>query len=156
MGSIRAMTLGGILSLTLFGSAFVPAFAQEHKTANGLEETILKLEQQWEDALTQSDTGALERLYDERLIYTHSNGKVDTKATYIQAIKSGATRYESMKRDDIKVTAYGQTALVTCHWQVHVLAQGNKIDTNARYLHVFIQQRDGWKLVAHQSTRITP
>ena len=144
-----------LLLMAVMTSTLLFAIAQEKKSPNSVEEAVLKLELQWEDALTKSDVGALEKLYDETLIYTHSNGKVDTKSTYISAIKSGATKYEAMKRDDIKVTVYGQTAVVSCHWDVHILAQGNKIDMNTRYLHVYIQQKDGWKLVAHQSTRIS-
>ncbi len=129
------------------------AFAQG-KTSNAVEQAILKLEQQWEDALLKSDAAALEKLYDETMLYTHSSGSVDDKAKYINAIRSGATKYQSMKRDDIKVRVYGNTALVTCHWEVHVLAGTNKIDTNARYLHVYVKQKDGWKMVSHQATRI--
>jgi ketosteroid isomerase-like protein len=140
-----------ILSLPLWLSP-----AQENKTSNPLEQTVLNLEQRWEDALTKSDTGALDELYDDTLVYTHSSGKVDTKSSYISAIKSGATRYESMKRDDIKITVYDGTAVVTCHWEVHILARGNKVDLNARYLHVYVKQKDAWKLVAHESTRIAP
>jgi ketosteroid isomerase-like protein len=138
-----------ILSLPLFLT-----LAQENRASNPTERTVLGLEQRWEDALTKSDTDALAGLYDDTLIYTHSNGKVDTKPSYISAIKSGATRYESMRRDDIKVTVYDKAAVVTCHWEVHVLAGGNKIDMDARYLHVYVQREDGWKLVAHESTRI--
>jgi ketosteroid isomerase-like protein len=145
-----------LLSVTLLTSAFLLTFAQEKKAANVGADIVLKREQQWEDALTKSDTGALDQLYDDSLTYTHSNGKVDTKASYLHTISSGATKYMSMKRDQIKVTVYGKSAVVTCHWDVHVLAQGNKIDMNARYLHVYVQQNDGWKMVAHQSTRITP
>jgi ketosteroid isomerase-like protein len=145
-----------LLSVTLLTAAFLLTFAQEKKAANAGADIVLKREQQWEDALTKSDTGALDQLYDESLTYTHSNGKVDTKASYLHAVSSGTTKYLSMKRDQIKVTVYGKSAVVTCHWDVHVLAQGNKIDMNARYLHVYVQQNDGWKLVAHQSTRITP
>jgi ketosteroid isomerase-like protein len=145
-----------LLSVVVLTSAILLAFAQERKASSPAQDLILKLEQQWEDALTKSDTGALEKLFDETIIYTHSSGKVDTKASYIRAIKSGATKYESMKRDEIKVTVYGQAAVVTCHWDVHILAQGNKVDMNARYLHVYVQQPDGWKIVAHQSTRISP
>jgi len=145
-----------LLWLTLATAGCLLALAQGATTSTAAKDTILKLEQQWEDALTQSDTGALEKLYDDGIIYTHSSGKVDTKASYITAIKSGATKYVSMKRDDIKVVVYGRTALVACLWDVHVLAQGNKIDTNARYLHVYVQQPGGWKMVAHQSTKISP
>src|SRR5947207_14980942 len=70
------------------------ALAQEKHTASPLTETVLGLEQQWEDALTKSDVAALDKLYDETLVYTHSNGKVDTKTSYLAAIKAGAVKYE--------------------------------------------------------------
>ncbi len=143
-----------LLLAVVFASVSLVAFAQEKKASNGVEQAVLKLEQQWEDALLKSDVAALEKIYDDSLIYTHSSGGVDNKSVYVGNIKSGVTKYQSMKRDDIKVNVYGNTALVTCHWEVHVLARGNKIDTNARYLHVYVKQKDGWKMVAHQSTRI--
>src|SRR5262249_21450717 len=143
-----------LLFVVVFASVSLLAFAQEKKTSNGVEQAVLKLEQQWEDALLKSDVAALERIYDDSLIYTHSSGSVDNKSAYVGNIKSGATKYESMKRDDVKVSVYGNTALVTGHWEVHVLSRGNKIDTNARYLHVYVKQKDGWKMVAHQATRI--
>ena len=135
-------------------SVSLPAFAQDKKASNGVEQAVLKLEQQWEDALLKSDVAALEKIYDDGLIYTHSSGAVDNKSAYVGNIKSGATKYESMKRGDIKVSVYDDTALVTCHWEVHVLNRGNKLDINARYIHVYVKKKDGWKMVAHQSTRI--
>src|SRR5215813_14193998 len=143
-----------LLLAAVFASASLPTFSQEKKSSTSLEQAVLNLEQQWEDALTKSDVAALEKIYDDNLIYTHSNGSVDNKATYVGKIKSGATKYQSMKRDDIKVSVYGNAAVVTCHWEVHVLAGENKIDTNARYLHVYVKQKDGWKMVAHQATLI--
>src|SRR5262245_66113829 len=135
-------------------SVSLAAFAQEKKASNSVEQAVLKLEQQWEDALLKSDVPALERIYDDSLIYTHSSGAVDNKSVYVGNIKSGATKYESMKRDDIKVSVFDDTALVTCHWEVHVLNRGDKIDTNARYIHVYVKKKDGRKMVAHQATRL--
>ena len=145
-----------LLSALVLACLSLFVVGQEKKPASAAEQAVLTLEQQWEDALLKSDTAALDKLYDPTIVYTHSSGKVDTKASYIEAIKSGASKYQAMKRDEIKVNVYGRAAVVTCHWDVHVLAKGNKIDMNARYIHVYVQQRDGWKMVAHQSTRITP
>jgi ketosteroid isomerase-like protein len=145
-----------LLSVVLLVSLVSITFSQQNKTSPLVHDTVLRLEQQWENALTNSDISVLENLYDESLIYTHSNGKVDTRESYLAAIKSGATKYQSMKRDEIKVSVYGHTAVVTCHWDVHILSRGNKTDLNARYLHVYAEQPDGWKLVAHESTRIAP
>ncbi len=128
------------------------AFSQ--KPASPIEQAILKMEQEWEDALIKSDVAALDRIYADSLIYTHSSGAVDDKATYVGNIKSGVTKYESMKRDEIKVSVYGDTALVSCHWQVNVTARGAKISTNARYMHVYVKQKGRWQMVAHQATRL--
>ena len=143
-----------LLALALLACTSL-APAQENKSINSAEAAVLNAELNWETALTKADVGALQNLYDDTLVYTHSNGKVDSKASYIDAIRSGATKYESMKRDDIKVNVYGEAAVVTCHWEVHIASRGNKIDMNARYLHVYVRHKDGWKLVAHESTRIS-
>ncbi|MFO1497797.1 MAG: nuclear transport factor 2 family protein [Verrucomicrobiota bacterium] len=145
-----------LLWLAVLASSALFTLAAENQGSKGVESTFLQLEQQWEDALTRSDISALDKLYDAEITYTHSNGKVDTKSSYLRSIQSGATKYQSMKRDDIKVSVYGQAAVVTCHWEVHVVASGNKMDMTGRYLHVYVQQKDGWKMVAHQSTRISP
>lgn len=135
-----------------------PTLAQESKkpmkSNNAVEQAVLRLEQSWEDALLKSDTAALEKIYDDSLVYTHSNGNVDDKATYIGNIKSGASKYESLKRDEIKVRVYDDTALVFSHWLVQSISRGNTVNTNGRYLHVYVKQKDGWKMVAHQATRI--
>ncbi|MGH9768371.1 MAG: nuclear transport factor 2 family protein, partial [Blastocatellia bacterium] len=102
-----------LLSVVVLASVSFVAFAQEKKASNPVEQAVLKLEQQWEDALLKSDVAALEKLYDDSLVYTHSSGSVDNKSVYVGNIKSGVTKYQSMKRDDIKVSVYGNTALVT-------------------------------------------
>lgn len=127
------------------------AWAQK---AGATEQAILKLEQAWEDALVKNDFPALDKLYADNLIYTHSSGVVDNKTTYIDNLKAGNTKYLSLKRDDIKVTVYGNTAVVTCHWLIKLLSKGNPVEVNARYLHVYVKQKAGWQMVAHQATRI--
>ena len=48
--------------------------------AQAVEQTVLKLEQEWVDALVRADTAKLETLYADTLVYTHSSGSVDDKA----------------------------------------------------------------------------
>lgn len=131
---------------------FAAVFANAQSSK--VEQEILKLEQQWQDTLVKGDAAALEKLYHDGLIYTHSNASTDNKTTYIAKIKSGATKYVSIKRDDIKVSVYGDTAIVTCHWLVHAQAGGNQIHTDARFIHVYLKQKGGWQMVAHQSTLV--
>jgi len=75
--------LGGLLVIMM-----ASVFAQGQ--GNKVEQEILNLEQQWQDALLKSDVAALEKIYSDGLIYTHSSAATDTKATYNAKIKSGA------------------------------------------------------------------
>jgi uncharacterized protein (TIGR02246 family) len=119
-----------------------------------VEQEILNLEQRWQDALLKSDVAALEQIYSDGLIYTHSSAATDTKTTYVAKIKSGASKYQTLKRDDIKVSVFGDTAVVTCRWQVVSVGDGKTYNTNARYIHVYAKQKGKWQMVAHQSTPI--
>lgn len=139
--------LGGLIVMILTA---VIANAQAGK----VEQEILKLEQQWEDALIKADVAVLEKLYADGIIYTHTNAATDDKASYIAKIKSGASKYQSIKRDDIKVRVFGDTAIVTCHWLVHSFGGGKEHHTDARYIHVYVKQKGKWLMAAHQSTAI--
>lgn len=136
-----------LLCAVVFLFAALPVAAQN----NGAQQAVLKLEQQWVDALVKADTAALETIYADDLVYTHSSSVVDTKASYIDSIKTGKTKYQSLERDDIKVRVYGDTAIVNCMAKIKV--NGN--DISVRYIHVYVKQKGGWKMAAHQATRIT-
>jgi ketosteroid isomerase-like protein len=119
-------------------------------------EAVLRVEQEWQQALIAADVKALDRIYVETMIYTHSNGSVDDKASYIAKLKSGESVYKSMTRDDIKVQIFGDAAIVTCHWRVSSVSGTTVNNTNARYLHFYTKQKGQWRMVAHQATRIIP
>lgn len=138
-----------VLLVTLLGSLLIPAVAQSPG-----EKAILQLEDQWQQALLSADTAALERLYGDQMVYVHSNGKVDNKESYITSIRTGAAKYLSLVRDEIKVTLYGDSAIVNCHWKVQTLSNGTTGNTDARFIHVYVRQKGRWRMVAHQSTRI--
>jgi hypothetical protein len=116
-----------LLSVALLVSGALIAFAQEKKTLEPLADTVLRLEQQWEDALTKSDVSALEKLYDDSIAYTHSNGKVHTKESYLSAIKSGATQYQSMTRvfhQPLRVSVLARRRIERDVQAFNVLARG--------------------------------
>src|SRR5438128_248401 len=51
-----------------------------------VEQTLKDLEQAWNEAITNRDEDALNRLLDERFIFTDNDGQVLTKARYIGAV----------------------------------------------------------------------
>jgi uncharacterized protein (TIGR02246 family) len=123
------------------------AFAQQ----SAAEQAILKLEQQWADAVIKADVATLDKLYTDDLTYTHSSGRVDTKASYIDSLKTGAAKYASIEREEVKVRFYGNAAIVTCRSVIKV----NNNTIPSRYIHVYVKQKGAWRMAAHQTTRLT-
>ncbi len=64
-------------------------------------------------APVKGDTAALGRLLSDQFTFTNSRGEVQTKAQALSDLKSGAVKYEELKRDDLKVRFFGDTAIAT-------------------------------------------
>ena len=143
-----------LLTMALLALLTMTATAQANKKGSVVEQEILKLEQQWVDALLKGDADALETLYAEGMIYTHTNASTDGKASYIKKIRDKASIYDKLDREDIKVSVFGDTAVVTTHWRVTSHSPTQIHNTNARYVHVYSRIKGRWQMVVHQSTRI--
>jgi uncharacterized protein (TIGR02246 family) len=127
-----------MLMLSLSASAQEPA------------EQVLKLEDQWTEALIKADTAALDQLYTDDIVYTHTNGTVNTKAQFLDSLKAGKAKYFAVERSDVKVQAYGDTAIVTFRAVIKV----NAVTLPSRIMHVFVRQNGQWRMAAYQSTRL--
>lgn len=119
-----------------------------------VEREILALEDKRCAAMTGRDADALAAMLHDDLVYTHSSAVVDDKASYVEAIRSGKTRYHSIKRSEEHVRAYGDTAFVTGRAEIEVDVNGQHKSLRLRYLDAWTRTREGWKFVAWQSTAI--
>jgi ketosteroid isomerase-like protein len=118
------------------------------------EEEILALEEKRFAAMVSGDLGALDALLHQDLVYTHSSAVVDTKASYLEAIRSGRTRYASQQRFEERVRMCGDCALVTGRAEMQAEVNGMRKTLRLRYLDVWTKTPHGWKFIAWQSTAI--
>ena len=116
------------------------------------EQEILGHEDKRWGAMTGKDWKMLDGLLHEQLLYTHSSGVTDTKAVWMDAMKSGRTNYKSAKHSDRKVRMFGDNALVTGKAQVEVDVNGQAKTLKLCYLNVWTKTPHGWKFVGWQST----
>lgn len=116
------------------------------------EQEILALEDKRFGAMTAKDWKTLDALLHGDLLYTHSTGITDTKAVWMEAMKSGRTSYKSVKSSDRKVRLYGEVALVTGKAAIEAEVGGQPRSMKLCYLLAWTKTPQGWKFVAWQST----
>jgi ketosteroid isomerase-like protein len=113
---------------------------------------ILALEDRRYAAMTSGDLASLEELLHDQLLYTHSSGMMDTKASWLLAMKSGKTRYKSVKCSDQQVRIFGEVALVTGKGHIEAEINGQPRTLRLMFLNAWAKTPQGWKFVAWQST----
>jgi ketosteroid isomerase-like protein len=125
-----------------------------NQKGDSLQQAVMQMEEALRAAIAKSDTKAYGRLLGDDYIYTNQDAVVRTKAEMVSAYDSGKLKYESVKFDEIKVHAYGDTAVVTGRSTAKGQDNGKDFSGQYRYTRVYVKRQGRWQLVATQSTRI--
>jgi uncharacterized protein DUF4440 len=119
-------------------------------------EEALKAEDARFAAQMAGDVAAMQKLFGDDLVYIHSSALVDTKASFIESIRSGNVKYHGMKRSDAKVRTYGCIAIITASANFEVTARGQELSLRLLYHAVWAKRAAGAQFVSWQATRVTP
>jgi ketosteroid isomerase-like protein len=106
-------------------------------------------------AMMKRDAAALERLLHEDLTYSHSNGRLQTKAEVVQATRDKTT-IEAIDFSDVNVRVYGTTALIRAKVDMRNSTDGKSTTSHLNVLHVWLKGPGGWQLVGRQATQLSP
>src|ERR1700736_4671901 len=138
-----------LIGLLSFGSAA----RLQAQTTDGTEKAVTALEQQWLQSQKTNNPDLVAPLLSDKFINTGSDGKVTSKAESLAAAK--ATKYDSVDYDDLKVTAFGSTAIATGDFKAKGTdPSGKPLDVHERFTDTWVKGPKGeWQCVAsHQST----
>jgi ketosteroid isomerase-like protein len=116
-----------------------------------VEQDILGLEDRRIAAMTAQDFGALDALVHEQLLYTHSTGVSDTKATWMESMRSGRVKYKSAACRERKVRVFGDVALINGKADFQAEVSGQPRTLKLVFLNAWTRTPQGWKFVAWQS-----
>ena len=116
------------------------------------EKDILALEEERFGAMIARDFPRLQLLVHDELMYTHSSGVVDGKASWLDSMKSGRVKYKKAQCTERKVRMYGDTALITGRAQIEAEIGGQPKTLKLLFLNAWTKTPQGWKFVAWQST----
>jgi ketosteroid isomerase-like protein len=118
------------------------------------EKEIRDLEAKRFHAMEKADVVTLEGILSDDLIYTHADGKSQSKFDVLGTLGSSEMKYESIIPYDTRVHIYNDTAVVTGRASIKIKAHGQEESFAICYLDVYAKQDGRWQMVAWQSSRI--
>jgi ketosteroid isomerase-like protein len=116
------------------------------------EKEVLALEDRRFAAMIDGDFARLADMVHDQLLYTHSSGVTDTKASWLQSMQSGRVKYKKANCTERKVRLYGDTALITGRAVIDAEIAGQAKTLKLLFLNAWTRTPQGWKFVAWQST----
>ena len=147
---VRLFALCAMLGLVGVGTA-----AAEECSGTITADEAMKAEMSRYAAQTTSDFAAMEKLFGNDLTYNHSSAASDDKAKYIDAMRSGRTKYREMKPNaDLKTRTYGCIAIITGTAVYEVTAGGQDRTVPLRFTAIWAKRPSGVQFVSWQSTGI--
>jgi Domain of unknown function (DUF4440) len=130
--------------------SIVPAFAGAD------EDAVAKNVEAFRKAQIAANAEGLASLCANELSYSHSDGRVEDKATFIANATNGKSKVLSLEYQDVKIAVVGPAAIVRFHWvgEAESVPDGKKSSTNLHILMNWQKQGADWKLLSRGSTKL--
>jgi ketosteroid isomerase-like protein len=120
------------------------------------QETLIKLEQGWNDAFYRKDLAFIENLLADEFVATYDDGSRGDKAKELALARDFNQQVESAVQDDFIVKVFRDTAVVWFTLHVVGIRQGQRAELTLRYTDVWIIRDGRWQCVSTHSTRVNP
>ena len=139
------------LAIGLLASGVAPAFAVTTD-----EDALAKAVEAFRAAQVAADAKALDALCASELSYSHSDARVEDKATFIANATSGKSKVLSLVYKDPTIRVVGTVAIIRFQWisESQSVADGKKGGSNLHILMNWQKQQGEWKLLSRASTKL--
>jgi hypothetical protein len=145
-----------LLSTILMALCMAALAAAQSPPVKSDQETLIELEQGWNEAFYQKNLAFIESVLAEEFIATYDDGSRGDKAKELALAEAFNQQVESAIQDEFIVKVYGNTAVVWFTLRLVGVKQGERAEVTLRYTDVFVLRDGRWQCVSSQSTRVSP
>ena len=116
------------------------------------EKAVAALEERWLRSQKENNPDLIAPSVADKFVATQSDGKVIGKTEMLASAK--ASKYSGAEYGDVKVTVFGNTAIVTGFEKLKGTdSSGHPLDVNERFTDTWVKMSNGiWQCVASQQT----
>ena len=132
--------------------AMLSVWAQ--KPSAEVEAELIKIQNDWATARIKRDVPFLEKLYAKEFNIIALDGNLVTREADIANFASGDLKPEIVRDEEMKVSVYGDTAIVTGIEHLKGTYKNIPGEFTLRFTNVYVRRDNRWQMVRHQSTEI--
>lgn len=107
-------------------------------------------------AMIAPERSELDALFAEQLSYGHSDGKVETKASFISDLLDGRSDFVTIAITDQAIQVMSDVAVVRHTLVADTNDSGKPGKVRLKVLGIWCLQAGAWKMIARQAVRLAP
>lgn len=139
-------------SLLLYVFLFsIPVFSQVRNEAEG---KLIAMENAWNAAQRDRDTGALDAMVSDNFVNTDYDGSFQNKSAFLASVKDPGVTITSAVNNDVHVFMYGDTAVVVGGYTTKGTVKGKSFEHKGRFTDTWVKTGSKWQCVASSSQHI--
>jgi len=104
--------------------------------------------------LVENNIDSIRNLLDNRCLYIHSNGWIQTAEDVLNDMQSKKLVYKNIAITESQARQYESMVIVTGKGRFEGEVNGKAFGMVLLYTEVYIKRKSGWKLVTRQSTKL--
>ncbi|MFM6975547.1 MAG: nuclear transport factor 2 family protein [Sphingobacteriaceae bacterium] len=132
---------------------FVLTLTLSLKAQTKAEKQVAAVSEQLRLAMVDPDKGTLQNILSDNLSYGHSGGKVEDKASLIEALTSGRSDFVSINLTNQTIKISGKVALVRHLLEAQTNDSGKPAEVHLAVLQVWEKKGGSWKMLARQAVK---
>jgi ketosteroid isomerase-like protein len=111
------------------------------------EQAVLAAHEARRMATLAGDADKVGSMMTDDFTFTHPNGLVESKAQFLDALKSGKLKYKTLKDEERQVRIHGDTGIVSGTVHIVVDASGMVFDVRVVFTELWVKKGNAWKMV---------
>jgi ketosteroid isomerase-like protein len=150
--TITRRQLAAASALALGASSLLQSAPSSAESAE--EAAVDKAVEALRKALLEKGKGELEKITAEQVSYGHSDGRVQTKAQFIDGVMTRKAIVKSLSFPELTITVAGDAAIARHLYESESETDGKPASVKIDVLQVWQKQGGNWKLLARQGFKL--
>ena len=149
------LLLGRMITAAFFMFSAVTGAQADTARAGALNSSAaLNTAERWATVVGQADIAGLNELLHADYVHVHATALVESKAKFIEALQTGARRYDPIKIKDSNVRVFSDSAVISGKFVLKATTRDRVIEGVNRFMLLVVNTPSGLQVATFQATAI--